>query len=179
MALSDIETAEYDKLAKSADKKSEKFTKCFQYGTMVKPSDVANFFLVFFSVLADLGAEAVDAFLHANSLTYRVPFAAIMGTDRYADAPINSFKTGANVANKNEAFTTYFQQVTFGTGDTTWRELSATVGNGFQSILRTASRVVEGLLDHDGVLYDAISHVGEYAVLQALSVIAIRYHIIL
>ena len=80
MVLDNIENAEYDKLAKSADKKSEKFTKCFQYGTTVKPSDVAKFFLVFFSVLADLGAEAVDAFLHANSLTYRVPFAAIMGT---------------------------------------------------------------------------------------------------
>ena len=133
---------------------------------------------MFFSILADLGAEAVDAFLHANSLTYRVPFAAIMGTDRYADAPITSFKSGGQQAPKNEAFTIFFQQVTFGTGDTTWRELSATVSSGLQSILRTASRVLEGLLDHDGVLYDAVSSIGEYAVLQALSVIAIRYHVV-
>jgi hypothetical protein len=104
-----------------------------------------------------------------------------MGNDRYANAPITSFKVTGNLATqatKNEAFTTYFQQATFGTGNTTWWELSATVSSGLQSILRTASRVLEGLLDHDGVLYDAVSSIGENAVLQALSVIAIRYHIV-
>jgi hypothetical protein len=87
MALDD----DHDKLAKAADKKSEKFTKCFEYGTMIKPSDVAKLFVIFFSILADLGRGAVDAFVHANSLTYRVPFAAIMGTGRYSKAPATSF----------------------------------------------------------------------------------------
>jgi hypothetical protein len=45
---------------------------------MIKPPDVAKLFVIFFSILADLGRGAVDALLHANSLTYRVPFAAVM-----------------------------------------------------------------------------------------------------
>jgi hypothetical protein len=133
---------------------------------------------MFFSILADLGRGAVDAFLHANSLTYRVPFAAIMGTDRYSTAPADSFKLRGDPAAANEAFAVFFQQADFGTGNTTWRELSAAVGTGIQTILRTSFRILHGLLDHDGALFDAVKHMGEYAVLEALSVIAIRYHIV-
>ena len=178
MALGDVDDDDHDKLAKAADKKSEKFTKCFEYGTMIKPSDVAKLFVIFFSILADIGREAVDAFVHANSLTYRVPFAAIMGTDRYSTAPDSSFKLRGDPKVPNEEFTTFFQQADFGTGVTTWKELSATVGTGLQTILRTSFRILFGLLDHEGALFDAIKHLGEYAVLEALSVIAIRYHIV-
>jgi hypothetical protein len=177
MALGDVDDDDHDKLAKAADKKSEKFTKCFEYGTMIKPSDVAKLFVIFFSILADIGREAVDAFVHANSLTYRVPFAAIMGTDRYSTAPDSSFKLRGDPKVSNEEFTTFFQQADFGTGVTTWKELSATVGTGLQTILRTSFRILFGLLDHEGALFDAIKHLGEYAVLEALSVIAIRDHI--
>jgi hypothetical protein len=178
MALDDVDDDGHDKLAKAADKKSEKLTKCFQYGTVIKPSDVAKLFVIFFSIRADIGREAVDAFLHANSLTYRVPFAAIMGTGRYSTAPAISSKVRGDPATTNEAFTVFFQQADFGTGANTWRELSATVGTGLQTILRTSFRILFGLLDHEGALFDAIKHLSEYAVLEALSVIAIRYHIV-
>jgi hypothetical protein len=99
-------------------------------------------YLSFFSLsfLADLGRGAVDAFLHANSLTYRISFAAIMGTGRHSTAPADSSKLRGDPETANEAFIVCFQQADFGTGDTTWRELSAAAGTGLQTTLRTSFR---------------------------------------
>ena len=49
MALDDVDDDDHDKLAKAADKKSEKPTKCFEYGAVIKPSGVAKLFVIFFS----------------------------------------------------------------------------------------------------------------------------------
>jgi hypothetical protein len=75
---------------------------------VIKPSDVAKLFVIFFSILADLGREAVGALLLANSLTCRVSFAAIMGTGRYSTASDTSFKLRGDPKAANEAFTIFF-----------------------------------------------------------------------
>jgi hypothetical protein len=94
--------------------------------------------MIFFSILADLGREAMEAFVHANAITYRVPFAAIMGSDKYADTADNPFKTqgnGRTIRGADEAFTAYFLKADFGNTGTNWESLAATVP-GLKSILR-------------------------------------------
>jgi hypothetical protein len=125
MALTEIDDDSFDVVAKKSDKKSEKLQGCFINGTTVTAASIARLFTIFFSVLADLGREAMEAFVHANALTYRVPFAAIMGSDKYADTATGPFKVRQNAKEADEAFTAYFLKADFGSTEANWESLAA------------------------------------------------------
>jgi hypothetical protein len=79
MVLTEIDDDAHDRIAKIADTRAGKLHGCFVNGTTITAASAARLFTIFFSILADLGRECMNAFVHANALTHRVPFAAIMG----------------------------------------------------------------------------------------------------
>ena len=86
----------------------------FATSATTKFANVQRLLCILFTIIADCDAEWMPLILAANEYTMRIPLASLTGAERYRCTNKLAFKQGGEQLDKNEEFTTYFQQHDFG-----------------------------------------------------------------
>ena len=176
MPLAAIAADELRAARSSADKQGQNLAGVLP--TLPPTEALARLLSIFFAIFGDINDETTDALIKLNDVTTRIPFSAITRSDRFLRVDNNAFKQNPG-ANGPPAVNNYYMHVDFEAGNIanprTWSALGALIVN-LSPILKLGTRILHGLLNFGGQMYDCISHLDSTALLYAFRILQEQFH---
>jgi hypothetical protein len=139
---------------------------------------LARLLSIFFAIFGDINDETTDALIKPSDVTTRIPFSAITRSDRFLRVDNSAFKQNPG-ASGPPAVHNYYMHVDFEAGNPasprTWSALGALIVSP-SPILKLGTRILHGLLNFGGQMYDCISHLDSTALLFAFRILQEQLH---
>jgi hypothetical protein len=159
MPLSAIAADELRAARSAADKQGQNLAGVLP--TLPPTEALAHLLSIFFAIFGDINDETTDALIKLSDVTTQIPFSAIARSDRFLRVDDRAFKQNPG-ASGPPAVHNYYMHVDFEAGNlANPRNWSARLGVlvvNLSPILKLGTRILHGLLNFGGQMYDCISH---------------------